>query len=87
MTDQHPSVRFLLLRVERSRREGSARPVGAFPTLGEAVAAAAEQPHRPSAPWLPDRVDGVWRQVDWNGRGFAVYRIDDPVPDSVWTSS
>ncbi len=77
MNDQRPaSDRFLLLRVERTQREGSARPIRAFPTLHEAVAAAAELPHQPNASWRPDRVDGVWHQIDWSGRGFSVHRID-----------
>jgi hypothetical protein len=83
VTARPPSARYLLLRVERSRREGSASPVRSFATFDEAITAAAEQPHQPSTRWRPDWVDGVWRQVDWTGRGFVVHRIDDPAPESV----
>ena len=77
MADRNPPGRYLLLRVERSRSEGSARPVRTFPTFEEAKAAAAELPHQPTARWRSDRTDGVWQRIDWTGRGFVVHRIDD----------
>jgi hypothetical protein len=75
-----PSPRYLLLRVERTVREGSARPIGVFPSLDDAKHAAAEQPHQPAATWRRGDIDGVWYRTDWTGQGFAIHLVHDP-PD------
>jgi hypothetical protein len=78
MIEQSPPVHFLLLRVEGTAAEERATLLGTLPTFAGALAAAADEPHQPDAAWKPDRVDGVWRQVDAHGHGFVVHRIDDP---------
>ena len=74
-------ARFLLLRVVSGRAQARAVPIGVFPSLAEATAAAAGQLGQPQISAWSENPDGVWRRVDRHGQGFVIHRIDPQQAD------
>jgi len=66
---------FRLLRVEGSYEGSQAVPIDVFHSPDDAMTAAARLRDQPLASWKREPAEGVWTQVDDNGRGFVIHRV------------
>jgi len=66
---------FRLLRVDGSFEGSQAVPIDVFHSPDDAMDAAARLCDQPVAGWKREPTEGVWTQVDEDGRGFVIHRV------------